>query len=165
MTVSLEHHIEREEAFRLLSEVPRSTFFHTPMWLESLVAAFPAFNGGWITEREGSELVGFMPYIERRKGPFRNQWAMPFGTYGDPITKRHATALRLIEEFFEMSSGWRFWRVGISLLWTEVSSELLVGVKRSIEECSIIKLSGTFDEFKSSIVRKKRRQLHKLPAL
>jgi hypothetical protein len=161
VTVSIEHSLDREEAFPLLNAFPRSTFFHTPIWLEALVRAFPAFSGGWITEREGSELVGFMPYIEIRKGPFRSLWAMPFGTYGDPVVRSRSTALRLIERFFEMSSGPGCRRAGASLFCTDVSSGLPGGVNRQTEECRIIELEGTFDEYRSRIVSKKRRQLHK----
>jgi hypothetical protein len=160
VTVSIEQSLDREKALSLLKAFPRSTFFHTPIWLEVLVRAFTAFSGGWITEREGSELVGFMPYIEIRKGPFRNLWAMPFGTYGDPIASSRPTAYRLIERFFEMSSRPGCRRAGASLLCTDVSSGLPPGVNRQTEECRIIELEGTFDEYRSRIVSKKRRQLH-----
>ena len=159
MTVSIEHSLDREEAFPLLNAFPRSTFFHTPIWLEALVRTFPAFSGGWITEREGSELVGFMPYIETRKSLFRSLWAMPFGTYGDPVVRSRPTALRLIERFFEMSSGPGCRRAGASLFCTDVSSGLPGGVNRQTEECRIIELEGTFDEYRSRIVRKTRRQV------
>lgn len=160
MTLSIEHSLDREEALPLLDAFPRATFFHSPVWLEALVGAFPAFIGGWVTEREGTELVGFMPYIEIKKGPISDLWAMPFGTYGDPITRSHSTAFRLIERFFEMSSKRGCRRAGASLLFTDASSGLPAGVASRTEECRIIELEGTFDEYRSRIVSKKRRQLH-----
>ncbi len=160
MTVSIEHFLDREEAFPLLNAFRRSTFFHTPIWFEALVRAFSSFSGGWITEREGSELVGFMPYIEIGKGPLKSLWAMPFGTYGDPIVRNRPTALRLIERFFEMSSGPGCMRAGANLLFTDVSSGLPSGVNRQTEECRVVELEGSFDQYRSSIVSKKRRQLY-----
>ena len=104
--------------------------------------------------------MGFMPYIEIRKGPLRSLWAMPFGTYGDPVVRNGPSAYRLIERFFEMSSRPGCRRAGASLLCTDVSSGLPGGVNRRTEECRIIELDGTFDEYRSSRVSKKRRQLH-----
>jgi hypothetical protein len=160
VTFSIEYSLDREEALPLLDASPRATFFHTPVWLEVLARSFTAFRGAWITAREGDELVGFMPFVEIRKGPLKSIWAMPFGTYGDPIARDRATALGLIGRFFEISSGPRCTRAGADLLFTDVSDYKGHELMRDTSECRIIELEGDFDSYKARIVSKKRRQLH-----
>jgi hypothetical protein len=158
--VSIEQSLDREEALHLLRAVPDSTFFHAPMWLEALVRAYPAFRGGWITSREGAELRGFMPFIEIRKGPLRSLWAMPFGTYGDPVATDGVVAGRLLERFFEMASARSCARAGANLLYASAPPGLSGGIVRGTGECRIIELEGSFDTFRSRLVSKKRKQLH-----
>ena len=160
MILSIEYSLNHNEALPLLDASPRATFFHAPVWLEVLTRSFPAFRGGWITAREGDELVGFMPFVEIRKGPLKSIWAMPFGTYGDPIVRDKATAPELIDRFFEISSGLGYTRAGADLLFTDVSGDMGGAVIRGTSECRIIELEGDFDSYKARIVSKKRRQLH-----
>jgi hypothetical protein len=157
--VSIDQSVDGEEVLRFLESHPEATFFHTPAWLEILSKSFHSFTGGWITARSGKTLEGLLPFIENRHGPFRTIWALPFGTYGDPISANQDVARRLIEEFFGMASGPSCAAAELSLLFTEPPRDLPRGVTRRTEECSLVELEGTFEDFRAKRVSGKRRQL------
>jgi hypothetical protein len=157
--VSIDHSVDREEVLRFLESNPKATFFHTPAWMEILSNSFPSFTAYWITARAGSTLVGFLPFIGIKRGPFRTLWALPFGTYGDPISNDPNVARRLLDTFFGMASRPLCMAAEMDLLFTEPPRDLPRGVSCRTEECRLIELGGSFEDFRSKRVSRKRRQL------
>lgn len=159
MKVSIDRDIDRSEVLRLLESFPKATFFHAPAWLEILTNSFPAFTAGWITARAGSDLVGLMPFIEVERGPFKTLWALPFGAYGDPIAHERAIAHSLLDAFFGLARRRSCLEAGANLFFTEEPFELPSDVIRRSEECRFIDLEGTFEDYRSRLLSRKRRQL------
>ncbi|HER43090.1 MAG TPA: hypothetical protein ENO08_01350, partial [Candidatus Eisenbacteria bacterium] len=159
MKVSIERQIEEAEVLRFLEGFPNATFFHTPAWLHILTNSYRRIAGGWITARNGSSLEGFMPFAEIGRGPFRTLWALPFGTYGDPIALDHRVEQELLETFMDMASGRMCLEAAAYLFGTESSPALPAGFSLRREECRVIELEGTFEHYRSKLLGHKRRQL------
>jgi hypothetical protein len=63
-----------------------ATFYHTGIWLEGLSRAFPAVRLRCLVAAAGSDVLGYLPFFESKRGPFTVLWSLPFGTYGGPVT-------------------------------------------------------------------------------
>lgn len=90
---------------KLALEAGNATFYHTSTWIESLEAAFPDMLFSCLVAREGASIVGYLPFFEMRKGPFRILQSMPFSTYGGPVFLRgKGIAEALIGSFQSLGS-------------------------------------------------------------
>ena len=60
----------------------RATFFHTAAWAGLLARPGTRFEELYLFVRAGEELVGGIPAVVDRRGPFQVVSSMPHGTYG-----------------------------------------------------------------------------------
>lgn len=136
-----------------------ATFFHTPAWLDALEASFRRFRTGWIAATEGGEIMGLMPIVKMMKGPFWYLCSLPFGTYGHPLARDAATKDALLEIFLRSAAdpfcleavGSFYDGAWISTVPPQASVRM--------EECCLIGLEGTFDDYWRDGLSSKRRQL------
>ena len=159
MKIGLEDRLPRKEILDFVSTFPHVTFFHTPTWMEILTTSFPHFNARWITVRSDRELIGIMPVVEIRRGSFRTMWALPFGTYGDPIALTVSTQHALLETFFQLAGAVTCLEAGVTFFSPGFEGVLPDGVDVRTEECRVIHLHGSFQEYRTGALSKKRRQL------
>ncbi len=159
MTIDIEYDIEDEEIGEFVSSFPEATFFHTPSWMDILVSSFQGFRGGWITARNGSSLAGVMPFIRIDRGPLFSVWSMPFGTYGTPLSTGDDITLALIGRFSEIAGSPRCFDAAAFLcdLGTD-SGGILRSAAQASGECSIIRLDGDFQTYRSDLLSRKKRQ-------
>ncbi len=151
--------LSREEAIEFISAFEGATFFHSPAWLDILSESFPRFECGWLTAREGGRLVGLMPVTKVKMGPAFKLHALPFGTYGDPLALEPGLRKTLLDAFFSIASSPRCAGAGVNLLGFQEGLEMPRGWKRRTEECRMITLPDSFDEYRSRGMNRKRRQL------
>lgn len=170
MKVQLEKEIERAEIGRFTASHRRATFFHTPAWMEALAEAYPRFEPQWLTARDGGELRGFMPLVESRRGPFTSLWALPFGTYGDPVADDGAVSRTLIQEFFELARRRGVVEAethlflagsadGLPAFDTGIAEYLSSSVRVQVAESRTIDLEGGFEGYWDNNMTSKRRQI------
>jgi CelD/BcsL family acetyltransferase involved in cellulose biosynthesis len=155
----LERRLPREELASFISSIPHVTFFQTPTWIESLEAAFGAFHAAWLTVRGRGELAGVMPVVRIAKGPFSYLWSLPFGTYGDPITRDESVREALLKRFFEMARSSVCLEAGVNLFFPASRDALPREARVRAEECRIVALDGGFEEVWRTAWSSKRRQL------
>jgi len=158
--ISLEHDIDRDELRRLADVLAGATFFHTPAWMDALAASFPHFRTRWLLARDGNELAGFMPFVETVKGPLRFYWALPFGTYGDPVAREPDITRALLQAYFAHADEAACLEASAYLLNHDCDDpffERMDEVKR--EECRMIRLEGGFDDVWHHGFHHKRRQI------
>lgn len=158
MKVRLEENLPHGKVVDFVGRFPRATFFHTPAWLEILEDSFPNFKAGWITARDGEDLVSIMPFVRMLKGPFNFLWALPFGTYGNPLAVDRRAAGAVLGKFFQMAGSLACLEA-VACLFEKGVYDYPAGVSVRMEECSLIELEGDFDEYRRSRLSKKRRQL------
>lgn len=144
------------EAF--VESFPEATFFHTNAWMDSLRAAFPAFDVFWITARRGGELVGVMPSTRIRRGPFYHLQSMPFGTYGDPLAKSDEACEELFSKFFSLARSPGCLGACIHLWNGLLPGRLPREASLSEQESRVVYLAGGFEETWQR-ASSKRRQL------
>ena len=151
--------LSREEVLEFVSAFECATFFHSPAWLEILAESFPRFECGWLTAREGGKLTGLMPIARVTKGPAFMLYSLPFGTYGDPLAPDPAVKKAILDYLFSTASSPRCAGAAANLINFRGEVETPGGWKCRMEECRIITLSGSFDEYRSRGMSRKRRQL------
>lgn len=101
ITATTATQIEAAEWADLVSADGEATFFHTLDWSELLARNLGGWSPRFVLAREGETLVGGLPLMKRRRGPFTILQSMPFGTYGGAVLLPGAppeTAARLLEE-------------------------------------------------------------------
>jgi hypothetical protein len=154
-----EIHPPREEVLEFIRSCPGATFFHSPAWLEILGESFRRFRCGWLTARAGAGLRGVMPVAVISRGPLLQCQALPFGTYGHPLAVERSDSVRLLEAFYTLGGGPRCVAAAANLL--EWPGELAPPSPWHVrlEECRIISLETTFEEYRSVRMSRKRRQL------
>lgn len=157
LELGIEHDSEDIRGF--VGGDPGATFFHTPAWIESLSTAFPTFEPLWVTARTGSRIAGVMPLVRIRRGPFFSLTSMPFGTYGTPLSGDDSIRASLIGKVMDLSGSFFCLETMINMFGLDrdrlpVSSSLI-----RMRECSLVELTGTFDEYRSTKLSKKKRQL------
>jgi hypothetical protein len=155
----LEHRPPREELERFIGSIPGATFFHTPAWLDSLEKAFGDFRSLWITAREAGVLAGVMPAVRIARGPFSYLWALPFGTYGEPLARDGRVREALLAEFFRLARAPGCLEAGAVLFRGEPPERPPRGFDVRMEECRLVSLEKGFDEIWNTQWSGKRRQL------
>jgi hypothetical protein len=157
--IRFETDLDRGGVLGFVSDFEHATFFHSPAWMEILTESFSNFECGWLTARSSGGLTGLMPAARIARGPAFSLHALPFGTYGDPLSSDPAAAQALLSEFYSMASSPRCAGAGANL----VNASMELGAPRGwavrMEECRIITLPGTFEEYRSGKMSRKRRQL------
>ena len=157
--IDIEYDIENEEIAEFVGSFPGATFFHTPAWMDILVSSFPGFSGGWITARGRSSLAGVMPFIRIDRGPFFSVWSMPFGTYGTPLSIEDDIILALLGKFSEIAGSARCFDAAAFLCDLGIDDDaVLRTAAQGMGECSIIRLDGDFQTYRSELLSKKKRQ-------
>jgi CelD/BcsL family acetyltransferase involved in cellulose biosynthesis len=159
LKLNLEKDLSREDIFVFIKSFSHATFFHTPAWTEALAASFPNFKSRWITARTDGDLAGLMPVIESARGSFRSFWALPFGTYGDPLAGDPGTREALLDKFFDLAGGLSCLEASANLFHGDHDSVSRRGADIRIEECRLINLEGGFDEFWHKGLSHKKRQI------
>jgi CelD/BcsL family acetyltransferase involved in cellulose biosynthesis len=154
-----EHRPPREELVSFIVSSRHATFFQTPAWLESLEAAFAAFDSAWFTVRERGELVGAMPVVRMARGPFSYLWSLPFGTYGDPIARDESIRGVLLKKFFHVARSPSCLEAGVNLFHPAPEGSIPFEARVRPEECRIVALERGFEEVWSTGWSSKRRQL------
>ena len=146
MKVALEHRPLPMELDAFIGSFPSATFFHTPPWLDALNASCPGFDAAWLTVRAAGALAGIMPVARIRRGPFSYLWALPFGTYGDPLARDEATRSALFERLFDMMGSARCLEGGVVLFGGEPPERIPRGAEILMEECRLVPLEHGFEE-------------------
>ncbi|UCF06670.1 MAG: GNAT family N-acetyltransferase [bacterium] len=158
MKVACEKDLRPGEITRFINRISHATFFHTPTWMEALTASFSHFRPCWVTSREGTDLVGIMPCIEISRGPFISLWSLPFGTYGNPLARDPAIYDAILTAFFDRVRS-RSCLEGCAYLFDATGDRKLpADVDVTNRECRIVRLEGTFEDYWSTKISKKRRQ-------
>jgi hypothetical protein len=142
-----------------ITAAPRATFFHSPAWLKILAESFSSFECGWITARRQQELVGIMPLARISRGPFFSLYSLPFGTYGHPIAIDEHTGKLLLDRFVASAGSSRCVEAAANLFDPGMYIEAPKGWAEIIEECRIIRLGDSFEEYRSQSMSRKKRQL------
>jgi hypothetical protein len=144
--VALEHRPLPAELNAFIGSCAGATFFHTPPWLDALRESFGGYGAAWLAARDGGALMGVMPIVRIRRGPFHSLWALPFGTYGDPLARDEAARGALFDEFFRMMESPACLEGGIVIFRGETPSNIPRGADVSIEECRLVPLERGFEE-------------------
>jgi hypothetical protein len=155
----LEHRPPREELERFIGSVPGATFFHTHAWLDSLEHAFGGFRVLWLTARESDALAGVMPVVRIARGPFSYLWSLPFGTYGEPLSRDGRVREALLAEFFRLARAPWCLEAGAVLFGGEAPAPAPRGFGVTMEECRLVSLEKGFDDVWNTQWSGKRRQL------
>jgi len=139
---------------------PDATFYHTTVWLESLSRAFPAMGFRCLVAKSRSEIVGYLPFFELKKGPLVAVWSLPFGTYGGPVARGDDEVRRsLIEAYAGLKKVRAVHEIGL----VDFSNRVETGVF-DVEETSthLVDLAGGFERIWEGVFEKsKRRQTRK----
>lgn len=159
MTIRFEIRPSREEVLELLGSCSGATFFHTPAWLEILAGSFRRFRCGWLTARSGRELRGLMPVVLISRGPLLFLQALPFGTYGHPVASDGRDANALLEAFYDLGDRPRCVAAAAHLLEPPGPPDPPPSWRVRTEECRLIRLCRSFEEYRSTRMSRKRRQL------
>lgn len=159
MKIGVEQALDDKAVLEFVAAYPGATFFHTPAWLAVLETSFRRFRTGWITAREGDELVGVMPLVEMKRGPFRFLWALPFGTYGHPLAHDPAVRAALLQMFVRLASRSSCLEAAASFFDGSWLSNVPAAACVRMEECCLIELEGKFEDFWRGALSSKRRQL------
>lgn len=149
----------RTEVLEFVRARRGATFFHSPAWLEILAESFPAFRCGWLTARNGASLSGLMPVVLIAHGPVYTLQSLPFGTYGHPLAEGGDAQRRLLEAFFELARSPRCVLAIANLFEAVAQPRLPRGWRERTEECRLVRLDCTFEEYRSARISRKRRQL------
>ncbi len=142
-----------------LQRVPGATFFHTPAWMDSLCASFGRLRHVWLAAREGPRLAGVMPVCIARKGPFHSLAALPFGTYGTPLSHDPSVRKTILGRYAEMTDPRLCVSSTASLFGMLREDVPAAGCLVRMEECSIIGLGDDFEEYRSGAMSGKKRQI------
>jgi hypothetical protein len=86
-----------------------------------------------------------MPVVRIGKGPFSYLWALPFGTYGDPLARDGAARNALLDRFFEMTRPPTCLEGGVVLFQGDAPARLPRGAEVRMEECRLVQLGGGFE--------------------
>ena len=149
MNIDIEYDIDNEEIQEFVDSFPGATFFHTPAWMNILVASFPGFKGGWITARSRFSLTGVMPFIRIDRGPFFSIWSMPFGTYGTPLSSEDNVNCALTDRFSQIAGSVRCFDAAAFLFDTEIDRKRILSTEALGQDlCSIIRLDGDFQMYR-----------------
>jgi hypothetical protein len=157
--IGLEETLDSGGVMRFVAGFAEATFFHTPAWIETLDASFPEFTVGWLTAREAGSIVGLMPVVRAAKGPFGFLWALPWGTYGHPIARSTAVKGALIDAFARLAAHPLCLEAAVSVFDGAYLSDVPPAATVRMEECSLIPLEGSFEDFWRNALSSKRRQL------
>jgi CelD/BcsL family acetyltransferase involved in cellulose biosynthesis len=155
MQVEVLHHLPAGlEELALQSN--QSTFYHTPIWLESLAGAYPATRLNVIAAVDSGHLLGYLPFFEIRKGAARRLWSLPFGTYGGPVTLGDSAVERaLLETFVAMKSRRGVYEIGLVDFHGRLSVPALEGIQ---EATHLLDLESGFDVVWSDHFEKSKRR-------
>jgi hypothetical protein len=100
-----------------------------------------------------------MPVVMVRKGPAFTIHSLPFGTYGDPVAGDELTAEALFAAFFKLAGPALCLGAGGNFISSAGVPGLPRGWRLRTEECRMIDLPGSFEQYRSSGMSRKRRQL------
>jgi hypothetical protein len=151
--------LSRDEVLEFVSAFDSATFFHSPVWLEILSESFPRFECGWVAARDGGKLAGLMPVARVTKGPAFMLQSLPFGTYGDPLSSDPVVRQTVLDTFFSIASSPRCTGASANLVGFRGEVGTPRGWRCRIEECRVITLPDSFEEYRSRGMSRKRRQL------
>jgi CelD/BcsL family acetyltransferase involved in cellulose biosynthesis len=155
--VELEHHPLPAELDGFIGSFPGATIFQTTTWLDALRESFSGYGAAWLVAREGGELLGAMPVTRISKGPFSYLWALPFGTYGDPLARDEDVRNALLDRFFEMARSPAVLETGVVLFGGRLPARVPRGALVRMEECRLIPLEKGFEEVWKRCSVKRRR--------
>lgn len=159
MKIDIEEQLNRAELNAFLEGVPGATFFHTAAWMESLCVSFDRLRPAWITAREGGRLQGMMPLCVSRRGPVHSLAALPFGTYGTPLSPDPSVKSALLSRYLEMSAAPSCAASSASLFGMSEGGIPSPPARARMEECCVIELGGGFEGYRSGALSAKKRQI------
>ncbi|MBP2680333.1 MAG: hypothetical protein H6Q78_196 [Candidatus Krumholzibacteriota bacterium] len=139
---------------------PDATFYHTGLWIECLSRVFPSLVFRCLVAAEGSEVLGYLPFFESKKGPLTALWSLPFGTYGGPVTRGDdRVRAALARAYADLRKEGGVHEIGL----VDYSSRLDPSGFRPAESSThVIDLSGGFEAIWEGVFEKsKRRQTRK----
>ena len=159
MVIREEKNLSREELDVFLSNTDGVTFFHTSAWLDSISSAFRNIEPSCIVARDAGRIRGLMPICRIRRCGFFVLSALPFGTYGIPLSDDNRVVLSLLTEFRRLGRSFRCLESVASLYgMDELRQELLPEETRD-EECLVIDIGGGFEKYRSKQLSRKKRQI------
>jgi CelD/BcsL family acetyltransferase involved in cellulose biosynthesis len=110
MKVEVVQDVDRRAWNKILSEDPRSTFFHTLEWGESLERSLIGWERYFLLGTVDGHPVAGLPAMRYSKRGFYAMMSMPFGTYGGPVVGNDAPESAddlLAKRFFEEARSTR----------------------------------------------------------
>jgi hypothetical protein len=113
-----------------------------------------------LAAKSRSEVVGYLPFFELRKGPLSAVWSLPFGTYGGPVVRDDEEVRRsLLESYAALRKARRVQEVGLVDFSNTVPTE---GYDVEDTSTHVVDLSGGFEKIWGERFEKsKRRQTRK----
>jgi hypothetical protein len=180
-TVRLENHVDPAAWRDLVAGDPASTFFHDPVWMESLAAAYPYYRGGHVAAYDpDGALAGALPIIRSVRYGVVQLLSLPYGTYGGPLARPGASVggapgavvkAALVRGWLAAAARPRVVRGHLVLRGAEdvlplvASDAARAGARRADESASLLALPERFDvlwEGFDTEVRRRCRKAEKL---
>jgi len=136
-----------------------ATFYQTSNWLEPLSHWLTSMDVRCLVATHVGEVVGYLPYFVRRRGPFEAIWSNPLGTYGGPVARTDGEFQELAEYFFSLRRSKNVFEVGLVDFGNRLAT---AGMRREENTTHILHLIPDFEALSSEIFeRSKRRQTRK----
>lgn len=138
---------------------PTATFYQTSSWLEPLSHWLTSMDVRCLVATKADEVVGYLPFFVRRRGPFEAIWSNPLGTYGGPVARTDSEFKQLAEHFFELRKAKNVFEVGLVDFGNRLDT---AGMHEEENTTHILQLTPDFDALWSNAFEKsKRRQTRK----
>lgn len=90
---------------------PQATFYHTSVWIESLIHAYPSMRFRCIVAQSEGDIIGYLPFFVTRRG--MAVWSLPFGTYGGPVLIDGSAAQALVDKFVAIRGAAGVYEIGL----------------------------------------------------
>ncbi|MCK4538075.1 MAG: GNAT family N-acetyltransferase [Candidatus Krumholzibacteria bacterium] len=159
MVIREEKNISREESGAFLSKIDGATFFHTHAWLDSISSAFRNIEPSWLVARDAGHVRGLMPICRIRRNGLFILSALPFGTYGVPLSDDNEIVMSLLSKFRQVGRSFRCLESVASLYGMDALSLNLPSKEIRDEECLVIDIRGGFERYRSKQISRKKRQI------
>jgi CelD/BcsL family acetyltransferase involved in cellulose biosynthesis len=162
--VSVVDDVAPEEWAELLSQDPRSTFFHTVEWGKCLENALPGWERFYIVGKQGRRLAAGLPVMRYTKRRVSALLSMPFGTYGGPLvgsTANLAAGGLLAERFFAEARGGSVAYAEMVDLPSQIQPMAAPGIRQIEDETRVLNLSRGFDKIHRGFKPANRNKIRK----
>jgi CelD/BcsL family acetyltransferase involved in cellulose biosynthesis len=95
LKVVLERAVDDAAWNNLVAADPDSSFFHDPVWIQSLARVYPSFRPLYFLARDDAgRLLGGLPAVRSVRAGLSQLLSLPFGSYGTPLVAPGSAASR-----------------------------------------------------------------------